>query len=77
MDKSELLKKALNKDQQVDLGVNNILNSPIAKSEVNFEEKFSTQNSLLNKHHVTNKKTFIDEKGKNKQVLKNLKKSRK
>jgi len=78
MDKSELLKKALNKDGISDMNLNSVLNTPILNTSNPIEtDKFNSKSSFLNKDHSMNKNTFIDKKGVNKQVLKNLKNSRK
>jgi hypothetical protein len=78
MDKSELLKKALNKDQPVDLNIGSVLNKPVVGDLSRVDgEKFNSKNSFLDDKKGINKNTFIDQKGKNKQVLKNLKNSKK
>jgi|SaaInlStandDraft_1057018.scaffolds.fasta_scaffold387137_2 hypothetical protein len=78
MDKSELLKKALNKEGVSDLNLNSAINTTILNTSSSIEtNKFDSKSSFLNKGHSVTKNTFIDEKGKNKQVLKNLKNSKK
>lgn len=76
MDKNELLKNALNKDGDHDSGLSNPLQQSMGGFDIR-NAKEGTKSALGSQQHIQfTKNTLTDPKGKNKQVLKSLNKSK-